>query len=163
MIEQTPPWDVLERLREIDPDADLLYIGEGRWILGVYRPGEPRRLFARKQLRTLSAENPDDADLEPWAVVAKYKKIADGFAPVFIGEAPNGLFGELIHDFRVSDWFYRNQADAQFERNLEASDIHHAMDDRKATMADYADSEAGPVWRYTHRKPVSRIQESRPW
>ena len=152
------PWDVLERLREIDPRADLLYVGEGKWLLGVYRPGEYRKLFARKQLRTLTTHNPEDDELEPWAVVAKYRRMADGFAPVLIGEAENGLFGTLIRDFRVADYHYRNHADKTFEENLEASDLSHSLDERQAMMKDFADSEAGSVWRHTHKHPVSIVK-----
>lgn len=157
-MDHKPPWDVVERLREIDPGADLLYIGEGRWMLGVYRPGEYRKQFARKQLHTLTSVNPADKDLEPWAVVAKYRKVADGWAPVLIGEAKNGLFGELIRDFRVADWTFRNRPDAAFEENLNASDTHHLMADRVAQMNDFADSEAGSIWRHTHKHPASIVK-----
>ena len=151
---QAPP-EVLARFREIDLNADLLYVGEGKWMLGVYREGETRRLFARKQLKGLTGATPDDDELAPSAVVAKYKKMVDGWAPVFIAEVEHGFFGRMIQEFREMDWHFRHHADKKFEENLEASDLSHFEDERKARMYDYADSEARSVWRYTHRKPVS--------
>jgi hypothetical protein len=161
MHDYQPPRDVIERLREIDPQADLLYVGSGKWMLGVYRPGQYRMDFARKQLYYLTGEKSREDDLPPWAVVAKYRKMQDGFAPVLIGEAQNGLFGEMIRDFRVADWFWRNRPDEKFEENLNATDTSTLMHPRMEQMADFADSEAGSVWRHTHKHPVSIVKPTR--
>ncbi len=130
-------------------------------MLGVYREGEPRKAFARKQLHLLSTSNrtgdPEDAELPPSAVIAKYRKMLDGFAPFDVFEIQNGFFGQLVEDFRIADWWYRHNPDKKFEENLNASDLSHFMDERKEMMEDFADSEAGSVWRFTHKKPVSIV------
>ena len=33
-----PPPEVVEQLREVDPRAELIYVGKGRWMLGTVRP-----------------------------------------------------------------------------------------------------------------------------
>lgn len=127
-------------------------------MLGVYRDGEVRRLHARKWLRGEAKPTEEDEELTFSACMAKYRKMQDGFAPVLIGEAENGFFGKLVRDFRIADWHFRNHADKQFEKNLDGSDLERMMDSRIATMHDFADSEAGSIWRFTHKHPVSVIK-----
>jgi hypothetical protein len=43
-----PSPELLRRLRAIDPQAEVIYIGNGRWWLGRVKPNSPRRAIGRR-------------------------------------------------------------------------------------------------------------------
>jgi len=98
--EREAPLDVLAACRVIEPTAELLYIGDGRWWLGsVSVPNRHRR---RTGLRLLAREarmaHPDAG------VCRQGLLMLQGFA--LIGEYPDAD-GAMVDDLRRRDWQYR--------------------------------------------------------
>jgi hypothetical protein len=56
-----PSPDVLRRLRGIDPQAEVIYIGGGRWWLGRVKPNSPRRAVGRRMALAIR-----EGDGFPW-------------------------------------------------------------------------------------------------
>ena len=105
-VERDTPEDVILRLREIDPMAELFYAGNGWWWMGVVMPDAPRIEDGKKWLNHWA-----DKGLEQsWPVMRLELLKSQGF--VLCGKYRFGEegadFGAIIEDFRVSDFVYRN-------------------------------------------------------
>lgn len=103
-VERETPLEVLAACRVIDPSAELLYIGEGRWWLGsVSVPNRHRRRTGMRLLaREGKAAHPDAG------VCRQGVLMLQGFA--LIGEYEQAD-GALVDDFRRRDWQYRYDHD----------------------------------------------------
>lgn len=105
-VERETPPDVLVRLREIDPMAELFYAGNGWWWLGVVKPDAPRIESGKYWLNYWA-----DKGLEQsWPVMRLELLKSQGFGLCgkyrFGDEGAD--FGALVEDFRLADFVYRN-------------------------------------------------------
>lgn len=99
-VERETPLDVLAACRAIDANAELIYIGEGRWWLGSV--SVPNKYRQRTGLRLLGRELRRD---HPDAGVCRQGSLmVQGFA--LIAEYP-AADGAMVDDFRRRDWQYR--------------------------------------------------------
>jgi hypothetical protein len=101
-----PAW-VLAGLRAIDPTAEVVYVGEGRWWVGVVAtPNKYRQRFGMRLLRrTRRQMRPDPA------IVRQGLLACEGFSMVAEYEGdPNGAW---IDDFarRDHEWRYESDKD----------------------------------------------------
>ena len=104
-VERETPEDILERLRSIDPGAELFYAGDGWWWMGVVKPDSERRVAA--QLQLLAWENLRQEP--PWPVkrIALLKAVGFGLCGKYrFNDGPD--FDFIIEDFRKADWIWRN-------------------------------------------------------
>jgi hypothetical protein len=105
-VEKDTPEDVLLRLREIDPMAELFYAGSGWWWMGVVKPDAPRVEEGKKWLNHWA-----DKGLEQsWPVMRLELLKSQGFGlcgKYRFGEE-GADFGALVEDFRFADFVYRN-------------------------------------------------------
>jgi len=105
-VERPTPMDVLGRLREIDPMAELFYAGDGWWWLGVVKPDAPRVEIARKTLEFWADKGIENA----WPIQRTEILKSQGFG--LISKTRNGDsepdWGGLIEDFRQADFIWRN-------------------------------------------------------
>lgn len=151
--DRTPPAHVLAGLRAVDPDADLHYVGEGVWMLGVVRArsrqaegGRPRRLSALKILQQERKKLvPDKANV----------LLAEAMLRDFFEIARYRVQGEptsaIVHDFAERDWMWKYRADEAFEANLDATENGPQWRERERHYADYAQTEARSAYRYTFK------------
>lgn len=151
--EREAPRHVIDGLRNVDPDATLLYAGEGVWVLGVVRPrsrqvlgGLPRRQTAWKIMAHERVKlNPDpvalrlaELMLRDFFEIARYK--VQG-SPTY----------EIVHDFAERDWNWKYAADETFERHLDETEDGPAWREMRRKYADYAQTEARDTYRHVFK------------
>lgn len=106
--------ELLADLREIDPNVDLHYLGEGYWALGVVRPNQHRYRAAGQVLR-------DGHDRSTW-MRRLWELGLYGFAQIGLYRIWGEPDGRIVHDFREKDWRYRHEREAAFNRQLDWAD-----------------------------------------
>ncbi len=162
---EAPPRLVV-RLRAVDPTAELLYWGRGRWLLGTVRRDRravatagkklvaAQRALARHIVQSktggrvrLDQRSVDQANL---AVLA-----LQGFRPFGDFYRMTDPDGRIVEDFRRADWLYRTTTDEAFIEALEAPRLA-ARHEARNELTDYG--RAADAWRYafTRSHLVSR-------
>jgi hypothetical protein len=144
------PKEVIQRLREIDPAAELVYFGQGRWVLGVYRPNQARINAAYRRLAFLSHVTLNERARDP---MQEARLATTGFRPIEWYTVQGEPGAEIVEDFRLRDFNWRNRADEVFAHALGASDRADAAKDRAAE--DLAEAKAGDAWRWAFKRPHS--------
>lgn len=133
-----PPW-TLRALREIDPNAEVLYLGPspkgGRWLLGTVDQTDNRlRARAAKALRVLGRVHPRKRDIawarRYWLERAKYQ----GFRSRYVYECAEPA-GYIVENVRHA--FYDNQRTR--EQDVLASYVQEEDRRREAAERDLAD------------------------
>lgn len=157
------PEDVLERLRAIDPAADLLFWGPRQaevdvggkselvvvpvWLLGAVRPNGMRRRAGAMILNTqerLGARG----DRDTW----RYGKLLyQSFAPIAFYPFPQADV-RIIEDFRLRDWLFRNQFETEEQNALLEAEGVPALELRKQQMIDKAQGEGPSLWKFAFGK-----------
>lgn len=161
------PEHILERLRSIDSTAELLWwgprlgdvpIAPGKvvpivfpvWLLGTVRPNGLRRKVGIRLLRTQEMLGPK-GDRDNW----RYANLLyQNFAPIaFYPFREAG--SAIVEDFRLRDWMLRNQVNEEEQRFLLEAEGIPALELRKATMLDKAQSEGPSIWRFAYKNQHS--------
>lgn len=147
--DRPPPEHLLRGLREIDPVAEMVYIGHGDWLVGRVQPNNERYVLGAYAARLeLSHPNPNlealrDAQLQ-----------MQGFAAVatwhFEGE-PTSI---VVEDFRRRCWIYDRSREAAIREAVRASAGVDAEAQARAT-ANLARAAAPDAWRMSRLKPHS--------
>mgnify|MGYP006292520499 CR=1 FL=1 len=163
------PPEVLAELREIDPMAELVYIGEARWLMGKYSEDADKRVKAIRQLekwaKTVTRLDPTaeeglkarlPAIMDRW----REKRLkAMGFQPfqsVFYSTDPDSAFVEI---FRSADWIWKF-AWREAERSMEAeTDGTADQDRRKKELLDRFNQVHKGVWKHVFRKPTQTTNQ----
>jgi hypothetical protein len=164
------PSDVLRGLREVDPTADLYYLGWKKWVLVSVRPHEDHRRAALRMILG-APESPAGparpglrALLHLWETNPKHRAnpgafrqlmqkyelallMAQGARPITEYVIQGEPTSAIVDDFRRMDWMYRNTTDDQLESMLDAPQEQA----RAAARADLRDeARARAAWRYMH-------------
>lgn len=147
---RTAPPALLQQLREIDANAELVYFGAGRWALGVYRPHRQVIAAAARRLAFLShfaRATRDD--------VHGTRLETTGFRPIHWYTIQGEPDGRIVEDFRLRDFNYRNQADATFAARMSesAGEVARAEHDRR--LRSNLQAAAPDAWRHAFKNPVS--------
>lgn len=155
---RSAPPDILARLREIDSRAELLYAGDGVWILGVINPNDR---VAKGAFRALERELRKPILKQQPRRIAVLRHVAEnGFRLIndYVVDE-KGDWAKVVEDFRERDFNWRNRAEAAFAENLERADIHgESYHQRVAMMHDYAQSEGRSIWRHAIAGAKSVLQ-----
>lgn len=153
---RTPPPHVVEGLRALDPDAELVYWGWGKWVLGTMTNDvRLQPLGQRLLVSTLRAINK-----RPWRVALQrdvYRirmarlRLA-GFRVTAEYELRGSPDSSIVNDQRCMDWMYRTMNDEAVDRALQA-DKEAA---RATALADLTDEARGrDGWKYMFTKSHS--------
>lgn len=138
-----PPEDVLRRLREVNPRAELVYVGEGEWWLGEVKKNSPRRLGGLRTLERLYKQGPYNPKA---ALQARLKMQGFGFVGSYVvyGEA----WGQIIRWWEFSNWWERAFSKAERDRQvLETVEEGGLNAVARATLVDYIQVQG----RWVHR------------
>lgn len=150
LAERRPPAEILARLRDVDPAAELVYQGVGkdpetgeftcRWVAGVMRYSRPASEAA---IASIGRELENQVSVQRDARIEYLRLCATGFRPIAEYWC-NVADDRIVTDFRERDWNYRNRRDVTFRENAWGSDTEKGERERQAVMlekvqADFAD------------------------
>lgn len=152
-----PSW-LLADLRAIDPSLDLIYMGQGKWLVGSVRPNSIRRQMATRMLDTAMSQLSVGARLTSRGIgrIRLALLAVQGFSP--IAEYSGVPSGRIVEDVRRKDWMYRHLSDNDVQRLLDAEQ-EERREDALASAAD--PGRATDAWRHwrTLSHTVSRLDD----
>jgi len=149
-----PSADLLRRLRDIDPRAEVLYVGEGRWWVGRVKPAPERRARGRRMI--LRARDEDWFGVEPheyWVTLRQGLLMAQGFGLVVDMTIQGEPDARLVQEFELAMWVERG---GQFK---DTDDVL-AEAARQARLKDEADADR-QRYRWLYRR--SAKGKGNPW
>lgn len=147
-----PPAHILAALRSIDEGADLHYVGEGVWRLGVVREnwqlddnGKTRRDSARKMLAIETRRlKPVHSNVQlAEMMLANFFEVAT----YFVQGSPTMA---IVEDFRERDWRWKHAAEATFEQHLDEAEGIPQWNDLLASKRDYMETDG----RWAYRRAI---------
>lgn len=99
------PSHIRRGLRDLDATAELLYMGDGRWMVGRVRPNVHTHRIATTMLDTFTRNLSQGQQLSPRGKAkARFALLAlQGFRPV-AEYRMNQPDWRIVEDFRVSQW-----------------------------------------------------------
>lgn len=167
------PSEVASALREIDPNAVLLYHGRGKWGLYLYAPDVERQAGARARLDalnraaqpTLAATAPEKRARKAELLAGLYAvtdRVRQGFQLVHVFEQRDAD-SRIVEWFRKADWKYRNLNDAALERDFAERAGERGEDEMSPSEKALTDPDrAKEAYRWAFRRPVSVINAGVP-
>ena len=166
-----PPPEVVAQLREVDPRAELIYVGKGRWMLGTVR--HDRELYVKAvravgaYLTVLLHATPmakSHVDGGPQLEINRktlaelnfrlWKKLLQlrGFKVVcvFRQNMPDSHFAEA---FRAGDWIWKHKeaADRMEKEQTDEAEGITDLEERQASVVDYLQAEGRSLHRRVFR------------
>lgn len=156
------PEPLLALLREVDPTAELLYMGFGprstpegdelfgpRWCLGSFDPGRPGRHQANRILKGQWQRGMPTGERARFA-----RAVLQGFAPidVYVQRDPDST---IVEDFREADWRYRTDPEGNFAIVEDAVEGGPRLRRKLALVRDAVDSKALDSHRHHQGRIVS--------
>lgn len=160
-VERTAPSELLRALRVIDPTAELVYFGAGRWRLGHLVPEDRRIAKAGQRLlascaRVLKVRKRPSVEDYQRHLFGKCRLF--GFVPTAEYEVLGEPTAAIVRDQEVMDFLYRTvsaqEADAMYDHD-ELQRKAHA----DAMLTD--EHRARDAWRYafTRSHAVTRFDD----
>ena len=160
--ERKAPEAVLQQLREIDPNADLVYLGGSEWLLGVRAENHAAKRAIERQL-AWALDQPKLSDPLDAAEQAKRIQLlqlyASGFRPVHIYSTPE----ESVEDFRERDHRWRTDFDGTIRDRLREASLEDRREASEARLMDYIQAETGFLHRHFFRGAKSFMQRVSPF
>jgi hypothetical protein len=148
------PSALRSQLRAIDPVAEVVYVGDGRWLLGRVVWSSERN---RKGTRLLRWEHTMKVDPDPDNL--RVGRLAQqGFGTIAEYRIQGEPDARIVHDFRLRDWLYLNDPEGTFKDRLADSCGDTAAAAHEAKVLDWVDSVSPDAYRHAFRKPVSVLQ-----
>lgn len=161
---EAPP-EVVRGFREIDPRAELIYIGKGKWWLGLVNTDIPLVHAGREEMVQIQAEGG-----APWASHRlAWLKMA-GFRRVLLHcVLPDNSWGQLVtlHNetswghfqarFRLQDYIYRNYptSDASWHRLMmrhELGAMDTGLQKKIAQILDFVQAERKQILKRVRKE-----------
>ena len=121
-------WQLLTDLREIDPLADLHYLGEGIWVMGPVKPNKFRYAQAGQILT-------GGHDRSTW-MRRMWELGLYGFTRINSYHIQGEPDSRILHDLRVRDFLYRHNRERTFDDALARADGTIETEARKKMMMD---------------------------
>ena len=155
-----PPDRVVEELRKIDPRAELVYFGHGRWLLGAVSPNPYRQNKGEAMLRACRMVSVGD-DSERAVHRRRLASLAaQGFRTIQMYEFAEGAgapFDRIVEDFRIRDRNYRVALGDHLEQREREIDGRADEERTTETLLEAARAKASDVTKYAFRKARSAI------
>lgn len=161
-VEREAPRDVLRGLRVIDPTAELIYLGTGRWLLGRVVSSAPIRAagerLAASCTRATKTRNtasrtltPEDYDRHLMAQLR-----LRGFQPTTEYRVCGEPTGAIVRDQEVMDFLYRTLSDDAVDALADEDHIARKAQAR-ADLTDEARARDAWRWMFTRSHSVTRF------
>jgi hypothetical protein len=168
------PADVLRSIREVVDTAELVYLGDGQWVLGDVKKSDARERMGRyKMKRSGAAKVRTPREFARWRYVRwEGELLTQGFAPihVFAQNDPDSRIAEYL---RVREYQWRADLDAamasafydgMYETDkLSAERYEEAELDSIAQKTSLLDEKRlREAWRWGFHRPVSSLVSRKP-
>jgi hypothetical protein len=158
-VDREAPVALLQRLREVEPLAELAYVGEGKWWLGRR---EPNAELSKAGLEKVRVANTVAAvqKMTPEAVRMHRVGKLQQAGLVFIAEYEGEPDGRIVKDLEVMDFLWKlNATQQRWEKAMDAD----KNAEKELAMKDMLDEgRAHDAWRYafTGSFSASRVKDS---
>ncbi|MFP3948891.1 MAG: hypothetical protein ACLFWG_09190 [Longimicrobiales bacterium] len=152
--DRTAPADLVRRLQEIVPNADLIYLGDGQWQLGYYQP-ENARIRNETARMALAEFLTKPESLQRAREIKLYRFILrTGFRtmgnPFEVNDPDTAGIDQVLERW---EWIYRHQLEDAWEARLYEIDDERDVERAQAVMADKIDSEGESIFRHATYGP----------
>lgn len=153
--ERFAPRPLLHQLQAVDKDAELVYIGDGAWWVGTYRPNLKNRAIGSHKVK-VAQEMTDVQEARRMERVGRLQQAGFVYLKEYVVQGvPDG---RIARDFEYADWMNRMvvNTEQRFMAQLQAEKDK----DREASRKDLADPHrAADAWQYafTGSHAVTRI------
>jgi hypothetical protein len=141
------PSQVVERLREVDPSAELIYLGLGCWVLGSVQPHDYRARKARELRRSENALPALSKRPGLYLLTLLYEQ---GFRVINIYDTADVQHQAVVRDLRERDWRFRNMRDEAFAEAAKRSE-HGDLETRIVQILDMVHAEFPTIHRHLFR------------
>lgn len=139
---RTAPAEIVHLLREVHPDAELVYMEDGRWLLGLVRPGRPGRHAGMDMIDVEMSKAEEDRE----AYTLKLARLVlQGFASIELFHT-NDPDTRIVESFRTRE--YLHQMREQIVRESMYADETEKQKAREAYARDLATYQAAEAWRW---------------
>lgn len=165
-VERAAPDPVLRGLRVIDPTAELIYLGHGRWLLGRVVPHEPIRKAGERLAASCHRATKNRNTASRSLAQSDYDRnlLAQlrlrGFQPTTEYRVYGEPTGAIVRDQEVMDFLYRTLSDASVDA-LADEDQTHRKATARADLTDEARGRAAWTYLFTRSHSVTRF-DNRP-
>lgn len=159
-VEREAPEGLLRALRVIDPTAELIYLGDGNWMLGRIRPSEPLRQAGARLARSCRLATKHRSTLLPTDyrrhLVAQLRML--GFQPTTEYHVQGEPTAAIVRDQEVMDFLWRTTSDDALSQMDDAGLVAKQAAAR-AEMLD--EGRAADAWRYlfTRSHAITRVDD----
>lgn len=165
------PAEILEALRAIDPEADLVHLGDRHWWLGVRAPNPAAVQDLEGAYEAMRAV-PEIEDPAERAIVAMRldreflmrQIMAQGFKPIALYECDGAPGMDIVEDFRIRDFNWRHQTEDQVKRELRDSVSSEKRNESKVrAWGQMAKDAAAEAYRFVFRGKRSVTRRAHNW
>lgn len=149
-----PSLELLRRLRAVDSQAEVVYVGAGRWWVGRVKEAPHRRARGRRMVERLQ-----ESDGFPWAPGEYWPQLrqgllmAQGFGLVVDELIQGEPDAKLVHEFTVAMWVERGGV-----LKTDATRVAQAL--RRDRLKAQADQER-QIYRWLHSRSANG--RGNPW
>ncbi len=151
------PQYILQGLHAINRHATLLYVGGGRWWLGVVVPdsesadgGAARRQSGRELLATEEARPPE---LRSYWRTVRGKLLIRGFR--YIHTFRGAPTGRIVEWMREAEYNYQHHLDERLAESQALTDGTRNRQRAEQGARRHARDNSGAVWREFFKKPFT--------
>ncbi|MFW6199669.1 MAG: hypothetical protein ACOC8K_03765, partial [Gemmatimonadota bacterium] len=155
-----PPERVVRELRRIDPTAELVYFGHGRWLLGSVKPHPDRQAKGRAMLKSVRMVSVGDQSRRAVDRRRLAYLFAQGFRTIQMYQYEEGAGGpdhRIVEDFRRRDRNYRVALQDHLEGIEREIDGRANQEEATETLLEAAAAKAADVTKYAFRKAKSTV------
>lgn len=158
-VERTAPTALRHRLKQIEPEAEVVYVGNGKWWLGRMDPHADLAKAGQQKMRVANQATAHRQVTDDTAMLYRVGRLQqEGFR--MMAEYEGEPDGRLVKDLEVADYLWRQAS--TFERWQRSLD-EEAEREKDAALKDLtSEDRAKDAWAYWRKgtHAVKRIDPS---
>lgn len=142
--ERFAPRHLLQQLKQVDPQAELVYIGDGAWWLGIFKPNQKNQAIGANKVKTAQTmtDIPEARRLER---VGRLQQA--GFVYITEWVVQGEPDARIARQFQYADWMDKHVVNT--EHRFMAHMAAEKEADKVASRKDLMDEgRAMDAWRY---------------
>jgi hypothetical protein len=158
------PEQLLERLRAIDPNVRLEYLGDGQWALGVIKPmwQAPDGNYQRRATGALLVGEQRAKTVPHWPTLRMGLLMMQGFGLLQMFEFDGEPTAVILNWFRMADWNW-NYRQREFELEMFRKIGNDAgITKARQVLAEWVQGEGPQVFKHAmqHRKSFTMAHKA---